>query len=142
MTLATLITATILSQELHCGALISYYEARGEDTYAAKVAPVIVARNRVVSDEFPNTMCEVMNQSRQFAFVTDDLHLSEPMDREAWETAQKASQDVFDMPIHPYERPMNGALYFHSGSPPNWDYTKIEKTVTIGRHRFYANREN
>ena len=142
MTLATILTATVLAQELHCGALISYYEARGEDTYAAKVAPVIVARNRVLSDEFPDTMCEVMLQPYQFAFVTNNLHLSEPEDREAWEIAQMASQDVFDMPTHAYERPMNGALYFHSGSYPGWDESIIEKVVVIGQHKFYANREN
>ena len=138
MTLASILTAALLSQELHCASLISYYEARGESTYAAKVAPVIVARNRVLSDDFPDTFCEVMTQNRQFAFVTNGLHLQNPANKEAWDVAQQAAIDVMNIPIHAYERPMNNALYFHSGTFPGWNLQKIEKVAKIGGHKFYA----
>lgn len=142
MSLAALLTSAFLAQELHCASQISYFESRGESTYAAKVAPVIVARNRVLSDKFPDTFCEVMTQARQFAFVTNDLHLADPMDRESWETALRAAQDVIAMPVHAYERPMQNALYFHSGNKPNWEWTKLEEVVTIGEHTFYKDKEN
>lgn len=141
MTLAALLTATLLAQDVQCAAQISYYEARGEDTYTEKVAPILVARNRVLSDQFPNTFCRVMEQENQFAFVSNDLHLLTPSEREAWDIAQVAAQSVLDMPIHAYERPLGGSMYFHSGEPPNWDFKKLEKVVTLGGHSYYKDRE-
>jgi len=141
MTLAAILTASLLAQELQCASQISFYEARGEETYAAKVAPVIVARNRVLSEDFPDSFCEVMLQDRQFAFVTNGLHLQDISDsviaQEAWEVAQQAAQDVLEMPVHDFQRPMKNALYFHSGETPAWDLNKIEKVVRIGGHSFY-----
>lgn len=138
MSLAALLTAALLSQEIQCASLISYYEARGEPTYSAKVAPVIVARNRVLSEDFPDTFCEVMNQPRQFSFVTNGLHLQEPANKEAWDVAQQVAQDVFDMPLHSFQRPLGNSLYFHSGRTPNWNLDKIEKVGKIGGHTFYS----
>lgn len=102
----------------------------------------LVVRNRTLSDKFPNTPCQVMVQEAQFAFVSHDLHLADPMDGVAWETAQRASQDVLDMPIHAYERPMQNSLYFHSGGRPAWDFNKLDEVVTIGEHTFYKDKEN
>ena len=141
MTLASILTAALLSQQAHCLATTVYREARGE-SYAGQVAVAIVVRNRVLSDKFPDTPCEVMLQSRQFAFVSRDLHLRDPKDREAWETALRVSQDVLAMPIHAYESPLGGALYFHSGKRPAWDFNKLEKVVVIGNHTFYKDKEN
>lgn len=140
MTLASILTAALLSQQAHCLATTVYREARGEN-YSGQVAVALVVRNRVLSDKFPDTPCQVMLQPRQFAFVSHDLHLAEPMDRVAWETAQRVSQDVLDMPIHAYERPLGGALYFHSGNFPGWDLTTIEEVVTIGEHTFYRDKD-
>lgn len=141
MTLATILTAALLSQQAHCLATTVYHEARGE-SYSGQVAVALVVRNRTLSDKFPNTPCKVMLQERQFSFVSHDLHLGEPMDREAWETALRVSQDVLAMPIHAYERPMQNSLYFHSGNKPNWRWTKLEEVVTIGGHTFYKDKEN
>jgi len=140
MTLATILTAALLSQQTHCLATTVYREARGE-SYSGQVAVALVVRNRVLSDKFPDTPCQVMVQPRQFAFVSHDLHLADPMDGVAWETDLRASQDVLAMPIHAYERPMQNSLYFHSGNKPLWDFTKLEEVVTIGEHTFYRDKD-
>ena len=141
MTLATILTAALLSQQAHCLATTVYREARGE-SYAGQVAVAIVVRNRVLSDKFPDTPCKVMLEPRQFAFVSHDLHLRDPKDEEAWETAQVAAESVLAMPIHAYQRPLGGALYFHSGKRPAWDFNKLEEVVVIGNHTFYRDKEN
>lgn len=141
MTLASILTAALLSQQAHCLATTVYREARGE-SYSGQVAVALVVHNRTLSDKFPDTPCKVMLQPKQFAFVSHDLHLVDPMDGEAWETALRASQDVLAMPIHAYERPLGGALYFHSGGRPAWDFNKLEEVVVIGNHSFYKDKEN
>lgn len=143
MTLAALITAAMLQSELQCASLISYYEERSShESYAAKVAPVIVARNRVLDDRWPDTFCGVMKQPYQFAFVTSGLHRVAPSNEEAWDTAKQAAYDVLNLPIMPeHLRPMQNSLYFHSGPRPNWDFNKLEETVVIGDHIFYTDAE-
>ena len=51
-----------------CLALALYHEARGEPVSGQMmVAKVIV--NRIQSNRFPNKMCDVVMQPRQFSFV-------------------------------------------------------------------------
>lgn len=141
VTLATILTAVILSQQTDCIATTVYHESRGEP-YAGQVAVALVVRNRTLSDQFPNIPCEVMKQPRQFAFVTNGLHLQEPENEDAWDIAMQIAVDVMNIPVHTYERPMQNSVYFHSGAYPGWNENLIEQTVRIGEHKFYRNKES
>ena len=52
-----------------CLALAVYHEARGEPLIGQKAVAEVVM-NRVASDRFPDTICGVVMQPKQFSFVS------------------------------------------------------------------------
>lgn len=69
-----------------CLALTVYHEARGEPL-AAQHAVAEVVINRVVSDRFPSTVCEVVLQNAQFSYFTETGNLPETLDQAAYDRA-------------------------------------------------------
>lgn len=55
---------------LMCLAVAIYFEARGE-TYDGRLAVANVILNRVDDSRYPDTICEVVFESRQFSFTHD-----------------------------------------------------------------------
>lgn len=107
---------------------IAMAEAEGEST-AGKALVMLVVLNRVWSDEFPNTIEEVIFQPGQFS-VTEEggrYYTTEPDEgcREAlylvsvgWDESQ-------------------GALYFESCKSDSWHSRNLEYLFQEGNHRFY-----
>ena len=60
------------SQEIYCGAQNVYHESRGEPDLGM-VAVAQVVSNRIKSPRFPDTVCEVVYQHKQFSWVNDGL---------------------------------------------------------------------
>jgi len=71
--------------EVHCLALNIYHEARGE-TFEGKLAVAAVTLNRVRHKRFPDGVCEVVWQPRQFSW-THDGKTDRPYNQKAWELA-------------------------------------------------------
>jgi len=125
-----------------CLAQAIYYEARGEDLPGQMaVAEVII--NRVNSKRYPNTICGVVFQNDhmpnrcQFSFACDGKS-DNPLQGLAWQRSKLIAQYQL--------RDTSGVLtqaatHYHANYvSPGWA-TRLEKTVTIGRHVFYRRSE-
>ena len=83
-----------------CLALALYHEARGEPRQGQMMVAAVIV-NRVVSDRFPDDMCEVIMQPRQFSFVRKGK-IPKPKDDKAWKVSHRlASQVLTDTRILP-----------------------------------------
>lgn len=130
-------------RELHCLSQNVYFEARGERT-AGQLAVAMVTMNRVKSKRFPNTVCKVVWQKRQFSW-THDGKSDRPTDKKAWELAQKIAEFVYFKYDSFKERSKGaldltrGALHYYAPkmADPEWAKSK-EVTRQIGGHVFLA----
>ena len=126
-------------EPLKCLAEAIYFEARGEPVRGQfAVAEVIL--NRVVSREFPDEVCGVVNQGTgrkyecQFSYTCDGLPET-VNDRASWARAEKIAGLALTGEV-----PLNltdGAMYYHTTAvSPYWS-DLFDMTTQIGVHRFY-----
>lgn len=118
-----------------CLALALYHEARGEPHYGQlMVARVIV--NRVQSKNFPDSICDVVMQPRQFSFVRDGK-FPKPEDKTSWQSSQDlAAEIVKDVRVLPY----SAADHYHALKVnPAWRKDLYEVTH-VGNHIFYSRK--
>jgi spore germination cell wall hydrolase CwlJ-like protein len=126
-----------LEDALTCLARTVYWEAKGEPIEAMEAVANVVM-NRLASEEFPDTVCDVVTQGRdegpcQFSWWCD----GNPLDAE--------EADRYEITLDVARRALNqeladrtdGALFFHGvGVSPDWAAVHVE-TVTLGEHVFY-----
>ena len=133
-------TGTIdVRQQIECLAKTIYFEARGEPD-AGKLAVGHVVMNRVASDDYPDTVCQVMEQGGaerlhrcQFSFFCDGRS-DEPQDKAAWRHSQALARAVF-WDFSP--DPTGGARWYHADYvSPAWR-NHFDKGPVIGQHVFY-----
>ncbi|KGR84953.1 spore cortex-lytic enzyme [Lysinibacillus odysseyi] len=113
-------------QDLQLMANAVYGEARGEP-YEGQVAVAAVILNRLESNEFPNTISEIIFQPRAFTAVADGQIWLEPNDR--------AKQAVLDA-MNGWDPSENALYYFNpetATSPWIWSRPQIKQ---IGEHIF------
>ena len=126
------------TSELKCLAEAIYFEARGEEIegqYA--VGEVII--NRVLSKEFPNSICGVISEGVgrlngcQFSYNCDGK-LETISEKKIYERILKLSKIL----LEPSARFLtDGATFYHSKLvSPSWS-KKFKKTKEIGNHVFY-----
>ena len=132
--------------EMWCLAQNVYYEARGSNR-ADRVAVADVVLNRVSHTYYPNTICKVVNQGKQYAsgqMIRNKCQFSwycdgksdKPLDTVRYEEAQRTATWVMDN--YGEERDItSGAIMYHASYVnPYWakDYSK---TSRIESHIFY-----
>ena len=116
-----------------CLALALYHEARGEPRQGQMMVAAVIV-NRVVSDRFPNDMCEVIMQPRQFSFVRKGK-IPKPKDDKAWKVSHRlASQVLTDTRILP---PTVADHYHTTKVNPAWR-KDLNRVVRVGSHVFYS----
>ncbi len=134
-------------RELYCLSQNVYFEARGEHT-AGQLAVAMVTMNRVYSKRFPNTVCKVVWQRKQFSW-THDGKSDRPKDRKAWKLAQQIAKFVYKK-YSTYKVMSNGALDLTRGAlhyyapdlaDPKWAQNK-QVTRQIGGHLFLKENSN
>jgi len=64
------VTYTEINKEIKCLADNIYFEARNESV-KGQVAVASVTKNRVKSKHYPNTICKVVWEHRQFSWTLD-----------------------------------------------------------------------
>jgi N-acetylmuramoyl-L-alanine amidase len=157
MSLVGLITLPVISEsaptsytdiqpDVRCLAMNIYHEARSE-SLAGQYAVADVVLNRVESNRFPDTVCEVVHQARlwegypvrnkcQFSWYCDGKAEKVPeADKDVYSIARMIAFKVY------YANSRwdftDGATHYHADYvTPSWAATKT-KTVTVGNHIFY-----
>lgn len=120
--------------ETHLLAMIAMAEAEGE-SLNTKILVILTVLNRLHSDEFPNTIREVIfeqNEDGVYQFTCIEDGRWESMDEpthECWEAVQVVS--CLDEDIS------NGALYFESCEGETWHSENLTLTCVSGNTRFY-----
>jgi N-acetylmuramoyl-L-alanine amidase len=116
-------------------ALNMYHEARGEGSDPMKLVGEVTL-NRVDHPRYPNTVCEVVYQRKQFSWThTQKDHT--PYETEVWEEALEIAEGLLNDEI---DRFNNGATHFLNPTIvrklPSW-VDKFEQVGKLGNHVFY-----
>jgi spore germination cell wall hydrolase CwlJ-like protein len=129
------------AREIRCLAENIYFEARGE-TLKGQYAVAEVTMNRLASPYFPDTICDVVHDTRwdssrqrlvaHFSWTAFKLRL------ESGSPAWKQAMDVATTVYHGYYEPVvPDALFYHATSVnPYWASSK-KLVARIGNHIFY-----
>ena len=107
---------------------IAMAEAEGESV-EGKALVILVVLNRVWSDEFPNTIEEVIFQPRQFS-------VTEPGGRYYTTEPDESCREALRLVSMGWDE-SQGALYFESCESDSWHSRNLEYLFQEGNHRFY-----
>lgn len=103
-------------------------EAEGEGT-RGKALVIAVVLNRVLGENFPDTVEEVVFQNKQFESASSGgRYYTVVPDQECYE--------ALDLILDGWDD-SNGALYFESCNGDSWQSRNLELLFTYGNHRFY-----
>lgn len=126
--------SAILTAGLFCLATNVYFEARSEDIEGQR-AIAEVTLNRVSSDKYPNNICDVVWQRKQFSW-THDGKSDYPRDFEAWLKAIEVAYEVMNRKTKSKLGPK--VHHYHSKKVnPSWAKT-MKPIAKIGNHIFYS----
>ena len=125
-------------KQVDCLADNIYYEA-GFEPQDGRVAVGLVTLNRVQDPRYPKDICSVVkqkvNSTCQFSWF---CMVTSTRNNKVYEEAREVALYVYAN----YEKIKDvtqGALYYHADYVnPRW---KLERTVVIGRHIFYKERD-
>ena len=145
--------------DAECLAKNIYFEAGVEST-AGKLAVANVTINRAANKNYPNTICEVVQEGIhyynatkdeyfpvrdrcQFSWYCDGL-LDEPREGRTWKSAQELAERVL---VNHYDKALiditDGATHYHANwmeTYPNWSKKK-KVMASIDRHIFYGSKK-
>ena len=144
--------------DILCLAKNIYFEAGVEST-AGKLAVANVTINRTLRDNYPNSICAVVQEGIhrynkrideyvpvrdrcQFSWYCDGL-LDEPREGRTWKSAQELAKKVL---INHYDKALiditDGATHYHANwmeTYPSWSKKK-KVMASIDRHIFYGRK--
>jgi N-acetylmuramoyl-L-alanine amidase len=106
---------------------ISIAEAGGESVECMAMVMLVVL-NRAWSDEFPNTIKEVLYENKQFTPISNGSYDSA--------VPNEKSQEALNMIMQGWNESQN-ALYFESCSGESWHSRNLEYLFQIDNMRFY-----
>lgn len=134
------------NNDVHCLALNIYHEARSEST-EGQLAVALVTLNRVKSDRYPDTICKVVKQYKQFSWYWDGKS-DKPTEALAWHMSKTMAEyvikhfDRFNGDIE-FMDVTDGSLWYYNPSivVPKWhhDHDKIISRQ-VGNHLFLKER--
>jgi len=130
--------AEISKRETYCLAQNIFFEARSE-SLASQAMIAEVTFNRALSKNFPNTICEVVWQRKQFSWTHDGKH-DDPtrmsfLDREAWKEIYKAAELIINNPEG--YLPKTGATHYHADYVKPYWASEMKYLGKVGSHLFY-----
>lgn len=129
------------ARDIRCLAENIYFEARGEPL-RGQYAVAEVTMNRLASPHFPDTVCDVVHDTRwdtsrrrlvaHFSWTAFKLRLESGSPE--WQQAMDVATVVYDGRYHPI---VPNALFYHATSVnPYWASSK-RLVARIGNHIFY-----
>lgn len=120
--------------ETHLLAMIAMAEAEGE-SLDAKIKVILTVLNRVYSDEFPDTIREVI-----FEQNSDGVYQFECIENGRWESMGPPTTECWEavQVISVLEKDIsNGALYFESCEGESWHSENLTLVCLSDSMRFY-----
>lgn len=116
-----------------CLALNVYFEARGEDMLG-QLAVAEVTLNRVESSRYPDNVCDVVWQPKQFSW-THDGKSDKPKDERAWQEAQRIAR----IALSENEMAVVGedVTHYHASYVSPYWASSYERVAQVGKHIFY-----
>jgi len=143
----------LLKQEVECLAKNIYFEARSESKDSQQ-AIALVTLNRVVSNKFPNTICDVVYQAKVSSWWKKHNGSNVPIRDKcqfSWYCDGKPD-NIYDNMAYAYAKeiaiitimvygreydPTNKATHYHAHYvKPDWGKKQFQ-TAQIGSHLFY-----
>ncbi len=123
-----------IGQQLGCLAMNIYHEGRGESPQG-RAAIASVTMNRVRSKHYPNSICEVVWQPRQFSWTNVAPKHHVVKDSRAWQQALAAARLFI---AGEGQSEVGDATHYHAVTvQPNWsDESKL--VAMLGGHLFYT----
>lgn len=121
-----------------CLALNVYFEARSE-AINAQFAVAQVTMNRVLSNKYPDTVCDVVWQRKQFSW-THDGKSDRPREEQAWRRAKWVAAVTLNDVDNSVDILPRSALYFHADYVKPYWVSSLVKVTQIGRHIFYRRK--
>lgn len=115
-----------------CLAMNIYHEARGE-SIAGQIAVAQVTMNRVAHKDWPETVCKVVYQKKQFSW-THTIKDHTPYNNDAWKTAIDIAKKVYADDEDDY---VHGAVFYHADYVEPYWAKSYEEVTRIGTHIFY-----
>lgn len=114
-----------------CLALVVYVEARGEPIDGQLLVAEVVL-NRVQMERYPDDVCSVVFDYKQFSGITDHIDLYSVFNDPAWSTSRSVARDALAGNLMGLD-----ATHFHADySKPHWS-NHLTKLGKVGRHIFY-----
>lgn len=124
-------------ENLDCLSEALYFEARGENKHG-QIAVGIVVLNRVKSDKYPNSVCEVIHQQFngvcQFSYYCD----GRPEIYKELKTYNEIRELAWDVLQGEYSLQIPNALYFHASYMKPYWIDEFTRVAMIGNHHFYS----
>lgn len=129
------------NEERYCLQQNLYFEARNISDLSME-AVGWVTMNRVDSSRYPNTICDVVWQRRQFSWTHDglpDRPSDNVLEQRAWERAGRIALEVLDDYVRNGDSPVENAMFYHADySSPVWRHA-MTRVVQIDNHIYYTN---
>lgn len=120
-----------LSEEMQCLAGTVYFESKGE-TLAGQLAVARVVMARAASSRFPDSLCGVVYQRKQFSFIRGGKMPRINKGHRHWRNAVAIAKIAMN---DGWKSPVEGALFFHARYvSPGW---RLKRMATIDNHIFY-----
>lgn len=120
------------AKDMKCLALNVYYEARGEPI-SGQIAVAQVTMNRVAHKNWPNNVCDVVYQKKQFSWTISSKNKS-PKNKKLYKEIYEIAEEVYYLRT---ADEVDGAVFFHADFvKPSWS-KKMIKVGKIGGHIFY-----
>lgn len=117
-----------------CLAMNVYHEAR-DQSLAGQVAVAQVTMNRVAHPDYPDDVCAVVQDHKQFSWFWDGKG-DVPQEEQAWERAQMVAQGVLAGSGHTELMDVNITHYHAAYVQPYWAPT-MKLVAQIEDHIFY-----
>ena len=121
-----------------CLALNVYFEARSEPIIA-QFAVAQVTMNRVKSAQYPDNVCDVVWDNRQFSW-TQDGKSDKPKEKAAWERAQWVAKITLEDNDNSISVVPHDTVHYHADYVQPYWITGCVRITQIGRHIFYRRK--
>lgn len=130
---------SITADEKRCLQQNIYFEARNQSRLG-QVAVAWVTLNRLESSRYPNTICDVVWQDRQFSWTHDgksDRPANNAVEQRAWEDAGLIAEVVLLDWARAESSPVENAVMFHADYVQPYWRSAYDRVTQVDDHIFY-----